>query len=71
MPAGHPILTSIIALFIVLVAWIAFQQIKVKRMQENVPTSKSAGVVFGLAEVKGQLLAPATQIPCSWYRYIV
>lgn len=77
---SQPILTGIIYLFIALVAWVAFKLIKVKRMQENIPTSKTGGVVFGLAEVKGQLaptdpaallLAPVTQTPCSWYRYIV
>lgn len=61
-------------------AWFAFSLIRVKRMQENIPTSKTAGVVFGLAEVKGELLAeegrdllegPLTGESCTWYHYKV
>jgi len=61
-------------------AWFAFSLIRVKRMQENIPTSKTAGVVFGLAEVKGELLpeegrdlleGPLTGESCTWYHYKV
>jgi len=61
-------------------AWFSFCSIKVKRMQENIPTSKTEGVVFGLAEVKGTLVAdedkqlltgPVSGEPCSWYHHIV
>jgi hypothetical protein len=61
-------------------SWISFRVIRTKRMQENIPTSKSAGVVFGLAEVKGELVAdsstelligPVSSQKCSWYHYKV
>ncbi|MBT4161705.1 MAG: hypothetical protein HOC70_14295 [Gammaproteobacteria bacterium] len=61
-------------------AWFSFRAIRVKRMQENIPTSKSAGVVFGLSEVKGTLVAeddaellsgPVTGEPCCWYHHVV
>jgi hypothetical protein len=60
--------------------WFAFRAINTKRMQENLPTSKTAGVVFGLAEVKGRLVAedsdkllagPLSGMPCTWYHYVV
>ena len=49
-------------------------------MQENIPTSKTQGVVFGLAEVKGKLVpqaeggvvtGPLTDEDCVWYHYTV
>jgi hypothetical protein len=61
-------------------AWFAFRAIRTKRMQENIPTSKTAGVVFGLAEVKGLLVpedknkllkGPVSGYGCTWYRYLV
>ncbi len=61
-------------------AWLAFRLIRTKRMQENIPTSKTAGVVFGVSEVKGELVAeegrdllegPLTGEPCTWYHYRV
>ena len=61
-------------------AWFSFRFVRVKRMQENIPTTKTAGVVFGLTEVKGQLVAeddaetltgPVSGEPCCWYHYVV
>ena len=61
-------------------AWFSFRFIKVKRMQENIPTSKTAGVVFGLSEVKGTLVSeegreplrgPVSGEPCCWYRHLI
>ena len=61
-------------------AWFSFRAIKIKRMQENIPTSKTAGIVYGLAEVKGKLLAdesteiltgPLSGNECTWYHYVV
>lgn len=64
----------------VLLAWISLIFIRTKRMQENIPTSKTAGLVFGLAEIKGKLIAedddkvlkgPLTGEPSTWYHYVV
>ena len=61
-------------------AWFAFLAIRTKRMQENIPTSKTQGVVFGLAEVKGKLIpqldngvvtGPLSNEDCVWYHYTV
>lgn len=61
-------------------AWFSMRIIRTKRMQENIPTSKSAGLVYGLAEVKGRLVAeaedetlkgPVSGEPCTWYHYVV
>jgi hypothetical protein len=61
-------------------AWFAFLAIRTKRMQENIPTSKTGGVVFGLAEVKGKLVpqeddgvvtGPLSNKDCVWYHYKV
>ena len=72
------ILTFVALLLIALLAWFAFRLIKVKRMQENLPTSKTLGVVFGLTELKGKLVAedegacligPVSGFACTWYHY--
>ena len=61
-------------------AWFAMGIIKIKRVQENIPTSKTAGVTFGLAEVKGILdnedenelfRGPVSGALCCWYRELV
>jgi hypothetical protein len=65
-------------LFIVL-AYFGFRYAKVKRMIENIPTSKTKGVAFGTVELKGNvglieghsLLGPVTFSKCVWYRYLV
>jgi hypothetical protein len=62
-----------------LFTYFGFRYAKVKRMIENIPTSATAGVSFGLAEVKGKvkflnddyLKGPVTQLNCVWYRYLV
>lgn len=60
-------------------SYLGFRFAKVKRMIENVPTSATAGVSFGLAEVKGNvkliedqsLTGPLTSLSCVWYRYLI
>jgi hypothetical protein len=56
------------------------RQIKFKRCIENLPTSKTTGVVFGLAEIKGTAIemsdSPAARGPvsgaaCLHYHYLV
>ncbi len=63
-----------------LIAWFAFRSIRVKRMQENLATSKTTGVVYGLTEVEGELEAddpekllrgPISNDPCTWYHYVI
>lgn len=63
-----------------LCTYLGFRYAKVKRMIENIPTSATRGVSFGLAEVKGKvklingyegLSGPLTQLSCVWYRYLV
>ena len=66
------------ALFMIL-AYFGFRYAKVKRMIENVPTSKTKGASFGTVELKGKvdliddhsLQAPLTYSKCVWYRYLV
>lgn len=61
-------------------AWFAMRIIKTKRIIENIPTSKTAGVTFGLAEVVGTLdneddeklfRGPISGVLCCWYRELV
>lgn len=63
---------------IALLAWQAFRLIRIKRMIENVETSKTAGVTFGLCELKGKLIpedknkcyqGPVSGKDCTWYHY--
>lgn len=66
-------------LFFVISTYFGFRTIKVKRMIENIPTSLSAGVSVGVAEIKGRirvredasLKGPLTGQDCIWYRYLV
>lgn len=64
--------------------WIGFHFASVKRMIENIPTSASLGVSFGMAEVKGDvvflgdsqdqptgLTGPVSHKSCVWYRYLI
>ncbi|WP_052691918.1 LemA family protein [Teredinibacter purpureus] len=77
----HNRLLDLLALAFTLgTAWLAFTFIRVKRIQENLPTSKTTGVTVGLTEVVGQLKAqpqaetlrgPLTNQPCCWYHYTV
>lgn len=73
-------LTALGLVLITITAWLAFRLIKTKRMQENIPTSKTAGVSYGIAEVKGELVAenlentlrgPISSRACCWYHYVV
>lgn len=78
---GYTLLFSGVgALLVILSAWLGFRAIRTKRMQENLTTSKSAGVVFGLTEVEGTLepandaallTGPLSGEECVWYRYTV
>lgn len=56
-----------------------FRRIRIKRLMEDLPTSASAGVAYGLAELAGRaepmaeqeaLRAPLTDTPCVWFRYL-
>jgi hypothetical protein len=59
---------------------IGFRKVKFKRCMENIPTSPTQGVSFGIAEVKGVvdlgesadlLTSPLTHQPCVQYHYKV
>jgi hypothetical protein len=61
-------------------AWLAFIFIRLKRIQENLPTTKTSGVVYGLTEVVGKLVpendadllvGPLSSEHCTWYNYLV
>lgn len=61
-------------------SWLGFRQVRFKRWIENVPTSKSKGVVYGLTELGGvvglpggraPLRGPISNEPCVLYRYLV
>ena len=78
---GQQLLLTLAALVLIgVLAWLAFRLIKTKRMQENLPTSKTAGVVFGLTELKGTLVeenpdgcltGPVSGRRCTWYHYVI
>ncbi len=60
-------------------SWLGFSLIRLKRHIENVPTSKSTGLVFGLSEIKGRvkkveeiepLISPLNKEQCYWYYYL-
>ena len=67
------------AICFLLFSYFGFRSIKVKRMIENIPTTASAGVSVGLAEVKGKvrvkeedsLKGPVSNLRCVWYRYLI
>jgi hypothetical protein len=57
-----------------------FRQLQDKRMIEHIPTSKTAGVAYGLAEVKGKVVlgegqgfhrGPVSERECVWYHYTI
>lgn len=65
-------------LLALLFTWLGFRQVRYKRLIENVPTSLTAGVSCGLAEVQGSLMidedkeplcSPHTNSRCAWYYY--
>ena len=60
--------------------YFGFRLVRLKRHIENVPTSKSSGLVFGLSEIQGRihkledhkpLESPLTFSSCYWYYYKV
>lgn len=71
----------IIGLFVTgLFSWLGIRLVKLKRYVENVPTSSSSGVAYGVSEVKGKLVldkgsealqSPLTHTQCAWYYYHV
>jgi len=74
------IVVSVGLLLCTLLSWFAFKLIRLKRHIENIPTSKSSGLVFGLSELKGRIikieaqdpfLSPLTSSQCYWFHYIV
>lgn len=80
----NPVFTVVLVLVIVflapLIVWFSIRSIRLKRMMENIPTSKSTGMVYGLSELKGALIAddpnkvlrgPLTNESCTWYHYLV
>jgi len=77
---SNPFIVVIGVVILLVTAFFAFRTIKVKRIQENVPTSKAAGATYGLTELAGELLAdddkepftgPLSRLPCVWYHYTV
>ncbi|MDA7631842.1 LemA family protein [Verrucomicrobia bacterium] len=58
-------------------SWFGFRRIKTKRYVENIPTSPSAGLTYGPAEIKGivecdqdrVLKGPLSGEKCIFYRY--
>jgi hypothetical protein len=76
-----PVIISILG-FIACIGFtlFGFSLIRLKRHIENIPTSKSTGLVFGLAELKGRiskidqekpLISPLTSSHCYWFHYTV
>lgn len=79
-PMGSSILSVIALLLATLFAWLGFRRIRLKRTIENLPTSRSAGVAYGLAELLGSaefaeqdapLKGPLSGRDCTWYHYVV
>lgn len=63
-----------------LFGWVAFRRIKLKRMIENLATTRTAGAAYGLVELQGtaalepggtELIGPLSGQPCVWYHYVV
>lgn len=77
----HPGWVSMVAIvFMILAAWCGFRAIRMKRIIENIPTSKTTEVVFGQTEIVGivepedeqnLLRAPLSGCQCVWYRYLI
>lgn len=78
---GQPWWLTLIGLVVTLGgALLSFMFIRVKRMQENLPTSKTTGVTYGITEVCGELIpeddnalltGPLSGRRCTWFRYVV
>lgn len=74
------ILVGLGLLLCVGLSYLGFRLIRLKRHIENLPTSKTSGLVFGLSELKGRvskideqepLISPLSSSRCYWFRYIV
>jgi len=74
------IISGIGIVFMIVLMGVGLRRVKTKRLIENVPTSKTSGVVYGMAEVKGNLVladgvehlvSPLSASFCGWYHYIV
>jgi hypothetical protein len=79
-PLGSSMLSIFALLLATLFAWLGFRRIRLKRTIENLATSRSAGVAYGLAELLGNaefgpqdepLKGPLTGRDCTWYHYVV
>ncbi len=67
-------------LICIVLTWLGFRLIRLKRHIENLPTSKTSGLMYGLSEIKGRvnfsddwpaMEAPLTYTSCAWFRYII
>ncbi len=76
---GHGVAAALLVIA-TLLAWFGFRRVRLKRTIENLPTSRSAGVACGLAELKGRaevaaghepLIGPLSSHACVWYHYLV
>lgn len=79
-PLWSWIIAGIGIVLLLVFMFVGIRRVKTKRLIENVPTSKTSGVVFGMAEVKGNLVlaegvehlvSPLSSSFCGWYHYIV
>jgi len=79
-PFGSSILAMLSLLLATLMAWLGFRRIRLKRTIENLPTSLSAGVAYGLTELVGAaryekddppLKGPLSGRDCTWFHYVV
>ena len=78
---SQQILLTLAALLVMgVLAWVAFRFIRLKRILENLPTTKTSGVVYGLTEVCGKLIpeqteqlltGPLSGQQCTWFNYVV
>jgi hypothetical protein len=79
-----PVLSTIVGLVMLglagLFGVLGFRRIRLKRTIENLPTSRTAGVAYGLVELKGRarvgdgetpLVGPLSGRPCVWFHYVV
>jgi len=61
----------------VFLLWAGFQSFKVKRLIENIPTSKIRSIAMGLVEIAGQVVpdkkikSPFSNKNCVYYRYTI
>ncbi len=73
------LVAGIASVLVALFCWLGLRLIALKRYIENVPTSLTQGLVFGMAELQGKvtllepapLKGPLTNRDCIWFRYQV